>query len=120
MLQKINLAEKFTRFRTQWDPKIIGELNGQYVKLARIQGEFIWHQHDNEDELFMVVEGSFNMLLRDGAVPVHQGELIIIPRGVEHCPAADSEALILLFEPKSVVNTGDKQSERTVSNPEII
>ena len=116
-MNKINLREKFSLFDTQWDPKIVGELNGQYVKLVKIQGEFVWHQHEREDELFLVVDGSFDMHFRDRIVPLAKGEFLIVPRGVEHRPVAEKEAHILLFEPVSTLNTGDVVSERTVAHP---
>ena len=104
-MEKINLKQKFSLFQDQWSPKIVGELNGQFVKLAKMKGEFQWHHHDDEDELFLVVKGAFTMRLKDGDIVVSEGELIIIPRGVEHCPVAEEEAHILLFEPKSTLNT---------------
>ena len=113
-MEKVNLQKKFSLFQDHWSPKIIGELNGQYVKLAKMKGEFQWHHHDDEDELFLVVKGSFRMKLRDGDIVVSEGELIIIPKGLEHCPVAEEEAQILLFEPKSTLNTGNVRSERTV------
>lgn len=113
-MEKINLKQKFSLFQDRWSPKIIGELNGQYVKLAKLKGEFQWHHHENEDELFLVVKGSFTMKLKEGDVRISEGELIIIPRGVEHCPVAEEEAQILLFEPKSTLNTGNLRNERTL------
>jgi mannose-6-phosphate isomerase-like protein (cupin superfamily) len=109
-MDKVNLAEKFALFSDYWSPKIIGDLNGQQVKLVKLQGPFVWHHHDTEDELFLVVKGHFRMEFRDRAVWVEEGELIIIPRGVEHRPVADEEAQVLLFEPASTVNTGSTQS----------
>ncbi|MBF8249127.1 MAG: Cupin 2 conserved barrel domain protein, partial [Bacteroidetes bacterium] len=100
-MEKINLKQKFSLFQDRWSPKIVGELNGQFVKLAKMKGEFQWHHHDEEDELFLVVKGAFTMKLKDGDLRINEGELIIIPRGVEHCPIAEEEAHILLFEPKS-------------------
>jgi len=113
-MEKINLKQKFSLFQDRWSPKIIGELNGQYVKLAKMKGEFEWHHHDDEDELFLVVKGSFRMKLREGDIVVREGEIIIIPKGLEHCPVAEEEAEILLFEPKSTLHTGNVRSERTV------
>ena len=113
MLQKVNNAEKFTRFNEQWSPRIVGELNDSYIKLAKIEGEFVWHHHENEDELFLVVKGSFTMKLRDGDVQLNEGEFIIVPRGVEHKPVARQECWIMLLEPKGTVNTGNVQEERT-------
>jgi mannose-6-phosphate isomerase-like protein (cupin superfamily) len=111
---KVNLAEKFGLFQERWSPKIVAELNGQYVKLAKLQGEFVWHQHEAEDELFLVVKGRLTMKLRDRDVVLEDGEFLVVPRGVEHCPVAEEEAHVLLFEPRSTAHTGDVQSERTV------
>jgi mannose-6-phosphate isomerase-like protein (cupin superfamily) len=111
---KVNLADKFARFSEQWSPKVVGELNGQMAKLVRFRGEFVWHKHDAEDELFLVVRGRFRMELRDRHVWLEEGEFFIVPRGVEHRPVADEEALVLLFEPASTLNTGDVRCERTV------
>ena len=112
-MQRINLKQKFSLFKDHWSPKIVGELNGQFVKLVKFTGPFVWHHHDTEDELFLTVKGKFTMKLKDGDVVVNEGELIIIPRGVEHCPVADEEAHVLLFEPKSTLNTGSVKNERT-------
>jgi mannose-6-phosphate isomerase-like protein (cupin superfamily) len=115
MLTKVNLAEKFALFNDQWSPKIIGELNDFHVKVVKLQGEFVWHHHEHEDELFLVVKGSLLMRLRDGDVRVDEGEFIIVPRGVEHLPIAEAEVHVVLFEPKTTLNTGNVQNERTVS-----
>jgi mannose-6-phosphate isomerase-like protein (cupin superfamily) len=120
MIGKINLREKLARFTSRWDPKIVAELNGQHVKLVKFEGPFIWHRHEHEDELFLVVEGEFVMEFRDGSVPVRAGELIVVPRGIEHRPVAEKEVHVLLFEPASTVNTGDAGGERTVAAPEWI
>ena len=112
-MDKVNLAEKFALFSDYWSPKIIGDLNGQQVKLVKLQGPFVWHHHDTEDELFLVVKGRFRMEFRNRAVWLEEGELIIIPHGVEHRPVADEEAQVLLFEPASTVNTGSTQSDLT-------
>lgn len=120
MTKVVNLAEKLASFHTHWDPKIIGELNAQHVKLVKFQGNFVWHSHEAEDELFLVLSGSFDMLLRDRTVTVREGELIIVPRGVEHCPSAKEEVHVLLFEPASTVNTGTAGGSRTVERPETI
>ncbi|MBI4430079.1 MAG: cupin domain-containing protein [Ignavibacteriales bacterium] len=112
-MEKIELKQKFSLFQEHWNPKIVGELNGQYVKLVKFTGPFVWHHHDNEDELFLTVKGKFTMKLKDGDVEVNEGELIIIPHGVEHCPVADEEAHVLLFEPKTTLNTGNVKNERT-------
>jgi len=106
-MHRINLAEKLALFSTPWDPKIIAELNGQHVKLAKIQGEFVWHHHAHEDELFLVVRGQFRMEFRDRSVELREGDLLVVPRGVEHRPVAERECSILLFEPAGTVNTGN-------------
>ena len=116
--EKINLAEKLAAFAEHWTPKVIAELNGQHVKLAKIEGEFVWHAHDDEDELFLVVDGELEMQFRDRTITVAAGEFIVVPRGVEHCPRALRETSILLFEPTGTLNTGDAGGERTVRSPE--
>ena len=113
-MDKVNLADKLARIRDQWQPRIVGELNGQQVKLVKFQGPFVWHHHHAEDELFYVVRGRFRMEFRDRAVWVDQGEFIIVPRGVEHRPVADTEAEVMLFEPATTLNTGNVRNERTV------
>jgi mannose-6-phosphate isomerase-like protein (cupin superfamily) len=113
-MDKVNLGEKLGRFREHWSPKVVGELNGQQVKLVKFVGEFVWHKHDREDELFLVVKGRFRMEFRDRHVWLDEGEFLIVPRGVEHRPVADEEAHVLLFEPASTLNTGDVRNERTI------
>jgi mannose-6-phosphate isomerase-like protein (cupin superfamily) len=113
-MEKINLAEKFSMFTEQWSPKIVGELNGQFVKLVKFKGSFIWHHHDHEDELFYVVKGNFDMDLEDGTVTINEGEFIVIPRGTEHRPNAKEECEVMLFEPASTLNTGNIENERTL------
>ena len=113
-MEKVNLQDKFSRFSEQWKPKIVGELNGQQVKLVKFEGPFVWHHHEAEDEMFLVVEGRFRMEFRDRAVWLEKGEFLIVPRGVEHRPVADQEAQVLLFEPATTLNTGNTRSERTV------
>lgn len=113
-MQTINLQQAFAQIPEPWHPHIAGAINDSYVKLARLQGEFVWHKHDNEDELFLVIQGVLTIKLRDGALVIHPGEFAIIPRGVEHCPVAEEEVQVLLLEPKTTVNTGDAVSERTV------
>ncbi len=113
MLEKVNLSEKFRLFEEHWSPKIAGEVNDSYVKLVKVQGDFVWHKHDDEDEMFLVVKGRITIRLRDGDVRLDEGEFVVIPRGVEHMPVADEEAHVLLFEPKTVLNTGDVRNERT-------
>ncbi len=114
MVTKINLAEKFSRFQDQWSPKIIADLNDSHVKLAKVQGEFVWHQHADEDELFIVLRGRLTIELRDGAVTLGPGELVVIPKGVEHRPVAADEVELMLIEPKAIRHTGEVESERTV------
>ncbi|HEX2779726.1 MAG TPA: cupin domain-containing protein [Gemmatimonadaceae bacterium] len=109
----VSLDEKFARFSEYWSPKIVGELNGQMVKLAKFRGPFEWHHHAAEDELFLVHRGSFRMEFRERAVTLHAGDFLIVPRGVEHRPVADEEVEVLLFEPASTLNTGNVSSERT-------
>lgn len=112
-MEKVNLQEKFSLFSEHWSPKIVGELNGQHVKLAKLKGEFVWHKHDEEDELFFVVQGSFKMEYRDRTVEVKKNEFLIVPKGVEHKPVAEEEVLVMLFEPASTLNTGDTKSDMT-------
>jgi mannose-6-phosphate isomerase-like protein (cupin superfamily) len=114
MSDKVNLAEKLALFSDTWSPKIVGELNGQQVKLAKLEGEFVWHRHEREDELFLVLDGVLELELRDRRVRLERGELFIVPRGVEHLPRALPEAHVLLLEPASTLNTGDVRNERTV------
>jgi mannose-6-phosphate isomerase-like protein (cupin superfamily) len=116
-MTKVNIEEKLSLFNEQWQPKIVGELNGQYVKLVKFQGPFVWHHHDNEDEMFMVVKGRFRMEYQDHDEWIEEGEFVIVPRGIEHKPVADEEAHVLLFEPVSTLNTGNVENERTV--PEL-
>ncbi len=113
-MEKVNLEEKFGLFDELWSPRVVGELNGQYVKLAKLKGEFVWHSHEAEDELFYVVKGRLVIKLRDGNLILDEGELCTVPRGVEHCPVAEEEVQVLLFEPKSTHHTGGVQSELTV------
>ena len=119
-MDKINLAEKLELFREHWAPRIIGELNGQHVKLAKIKGTFDWHHHECEDEMFLVVKGRFRMDLRDRSIELKEGELLVVPRGVKHRPVAEDECHILLFEPATTVNTGNVRTEKTVDDPERI
>ncbi len=112
-VEKVNLAEKLSRISDHWNPRIVGELNGQHVKLAKFHGPFDWHHHQAEDELFLVVRGRFRMELRDRDIDLSAGELLIVPRGVEHRPVADEEVEVLLFEPASTLNTGNTITERT-------
>ena len=113
MIQKVNVKEKFNAIHDFWNPRIAGELNGQMVKLVKFQGEFVWHKHDHEDEMFYVVQGEFNMELRDTTIVIRENEFIIIPRGVEHRPVAPNEVSVILFEPATTLNTGDQRNEMT-------
>jgi mannose-6-phosphate isomerase-like protein (cupin superfamily) len=113
-MEKVNLRQKLDSFSDHWSPRIVAELNGQHVKLAKFQGEFIWHHHEHEDELFMVLKGRFRMDFRDRQVWLEEGEFLVVPRGVEHRPVAEEEVQILLFEPASTLNTGNVEDERTV------
>lgn len=115
-MNKVNVAEKLSLFNDYWNPRIVGELNGQQVKFAKIKGEFVWHKHEEEDELFFVLEGKFNMEMRDKTIELNKGEFLIVPKGVEHRPVAVEEASIMLFEPASTLNTGNIISELTKEN----
>lgn len=114
----VNLAEKLGSFSEHWSPRVVGELNGQQVKLAKLHGEFVWHHHEHEDELFLVLKGSLLMRLRDRDVTIREGEFLIVPRGVEHLPVAEDEVHVLLFEPATTLNTGNLRNERTVEHPD--
>jgi len=118
-MEKVNIKEKFALFNEHWQPKIVGELNNQHVKLAKFQGEFVWHRHEQEDELFLVVKGRFRMDFRDREVWIKEGEFIIVPHGVEHRPFAEDEVHVLLFEPSGTRNTGDVESELTTTAVKI-
>jgi mannose-6-phosphate isomerase-like protein (cupin superfamily) len=120
MIEKVNLAEKFGLIREQWSPRVAGEVNDALVKLVKLRGDFIWHKHDAEDEMFLVVKGQLTISLRDGDVQLGEGEFVVIPRGVEHKPSAAEEAHVLLFEPRTVRNTGDVVNERTRTELERI
>jgi len=119
-MQTISLKEKFGGFSDYWNQRVIGEINDCAIKIVKIKGEFIWHHHDAEDELFLVVQGTLRMKFRDHEAVVHEGELVIVPRGTEHCPVADEEVHIMLIEPKSTLNTGNIVNERTVTQLERI
>ena len=119
-MEKINLAEKLKQVSEYWSPKIVGEVNDFHVKIVKFQGEFLWHHHENEDEMFLVVKGTMRMRFRDRDVLVREGEFIIVPRGVEHMPVAEEEVHVVLFEPKSTLNTGNVRNERTVATLERI
>jgi mannose-6-phosphate isomerase-like protein (cupin superfamily) len=114
-MEKVNITQKLNMFHEHWRPKIVGEINDAYVKLVKFKGEFVWHHHDAEDELFLVVRGSFLMRLRDRDIRVNEGEFIIIPRGMEHMPVAEEEVHVMLLEPKTTLNTGNVHDEKTVA-----
>lgn len=117
-METVNLAEKFSLFHEHWTPKIVGELNNQQVKLAKLLGEFVWHQHEHEDELFLVVKGTLHIQFRDREVTLQEGEFLIVPKGVEHKPVAPEEVHVLLFEPATTQHTGDVESDLTVKHLE--
>jgi mannose-6-phosphate isomerase-like protein (cupin superfamily) len=119
-MEKVNVREKLALFADHWNPRVVGDLNGQQVKLVKFQGEFVWHDHAAEDELFLVVRGSFRMDFRDRSVTLKQGEFIIVPRGVEHRPVAEQEVEVMLFEPAAIKHTGEVESELTVHKFERI
>lgn len=119
-INKVNIGEKFKKFSKHWDPKIIGAFNGQYVKLVKFKGSFVWHQHDTEDEMFLVVHGGFTLHFRDRSVELKEGEFIIVLHGIEHRPEAIEEVQVLLIEPDSTVNTGNAKGSMTVEDPEWI
>ncbi len=112
-MHKVNIEEKLSLFNDYFNPKIVGELNGQQVKLVKFKGEFVWHKHDNEDEMFYVVKGKFKMEFRDKIVEINEQEFLIVPKGIEHKPSAENEASIMLFEPAATLNTGDTKSDLT-------
>ena len=119
-MEKVNLSKKFGRINAYWNPKIAGEFNDSYVKLVKLKGEFIWHHHEQEDELFLVVKGTLRMRFRDREVSIREGEFLIVPRGVEHLPVAEEEVHVVLLEPKSTLNTGNVKNERTIEELERI
>ncbi|WP_312553964.1 cupin domain-containing protein [Empedobacter brevis] len=112
-MNKVTLSEKFSLFSEYWSPKIVGELNGQHVKLVKLNGEFVWHKHDNEDEMFFVINGTLKIEFRDKTIILHKDEFLIIPKGTEHKPVAEEEVLVMLFEPLTTLNTGDAESQLT-------
>jgi mannose-6-phosphate isomerase-like protein (cupin superfamily) len=114
MIQTVNISQKLDLFNEYWSPRIVGELNDSHIKLVKVKGEFVWHQHENEDEMFLVIKGKLLIKLRDRDLWLNEGELAVIPKRVEHCPVAEEEVHIMLLEPKSTLNTGDQQNERTV------
>lgn len=119
-LKKINIVEKLSLFSDYFNPRVVGELNGQHVKLVKFKGEFVWHHHEGEDEMFLVIEGSFTMELRDKSITLSKGDFIIIPKGTEHRPVASEEVHIMLFEPAGTLNTGNKQTDLTRNTLEVI
>ncbi len=119
-MEKVNLAEKLSLFADHWSPKVVGELNGQHVKLVKMKGDFVWHRHEAEDELFLVLKGQLVIELRDRTVELAEGEFFIVPRGAEHKPRADKECHVLLLEPASTLNTGNVRDEHTVAEPSWI
>jgi mannose-6-phosphate isomerase-like protein (cupin superfamily) len=119
-MEKVNLNQKFNLIQDYWSPKIAGEINDSHVKLVKLKGEFVWHHHETEDELFLVVKGKLLIKLRDRDIWLQEGEFVIIPKGIDHLPIADEEAHVILLEPKTTLNTGNTQNERTVTNLEQI
>jgi len=119
-MHTVNIAQKFSQFNKLWSPKILGEINDSYIKAVKVAGEFVWHHHDDEDEMFLVVKGQLRMKFRDHEELVRPGEFIIVPRGVEHLPVSDEETQVLLFEPKSTLNTGNVTNERTLAQLETL
>ncbi len=119
-MKKINISQKLAQFKDHWNPRIIGELNKQHVKIAKLKGEFIWHKHDDEDEMFLVLEGTLKIAFRDRTETIQENEIIIVPKGVEHKPIAEEEVSIMLFEPATTINTGELENERTRKNLEYL
>ena len=119
-MEKVSIVEKLKLFSEYWSPKIVGELNGQHIKLAKFQGEFVWHKHDNEDEMFLVVEGILKIELRDKTIEINKNEFLIVPKGTEHRPVAENEVSVMLFEPASTLNTGNTENDLTKHILEII
>jgi len=119
-MNKVNIAEKLACFEDHWNPRIVAELNGQHVKLVKFQGEFVWHKHDEEDEMFLVLKGQFEMQFRDKTVVLQENEFLVVPRGVEHRPVAKEEVSVMLFEPNTTLNTGDTKGALTRENLEKI
>lgn len=118
-VEKVSIADKMSLFTEHWQPKIVGELNDYHIKLVKFQGDFVWHKHDDTNEMFMVIDGSFTMKLRDGDILIEQGEFIIIPQGIEHCPSAEHEVQVMLFEKAGTLNTGDaEENSKTASKLE--
>lgn len=119
-MNKVNIAQKLALISEYWSPRIVGELNGQHVKLTKLKGDFIWHHHEHEDEMFLVIKGTLLMRLRDGDVTLNEGEFFVVPKGIEHQPVADEEVHVLLFEPAGTLNTGNVRNERTLEKLKIL
>ncbi len=119
MIEAVNLAQKLTLFQEYWSPKVVGELNDNYLKVVKVKGEFVWHKHDEDDELFLVLKGRLVIQLRDQDITLNEGDFLVVPKGIEHRPVAEDEAHILLIEPKTVVNTGDATDERKIAPDEL-
>ena len=119
-MKKVNITNKLSLFSDHWSPKIVGELNGQHVKLAKLKGEFVWHKHDEEDELFFVIKGKLKIEFRDKTIELYENEFLIVPKGTEHKPVAEEEVSVMLFEPASTLNTGNTQNEFTKTNLDIL
>ena len=119
MIEAVNLAQKLALVQEHWSPKIVGELNENYLKVVKVQGEFVWHKHDDADELFLALNGRLVIQLRDQEITLDEGEFVVVPKGVEHRPVAEHEAHVLLIEPKTVVNTGDVSDERTIPTDQL-
>lgn len=119
MIEAVNLAQKLTLFQEYWSPKVVGDLNDNYIKVVKVKGEFVWHKHDDDDELFLVLKGRLVIRLRDQDITLNEGDFVVVPKGVEHMPVAQEEAHVLLIEPKAVVNTGDASDERTIAPDQL-
>ena len=119
-MKKINISQKLAQFKDHWNPRIIGELNQQHIKIAKLKGEFIWHKHDEEDEMFLVLKGTLKIAFRDRTETIQENEIIIVPKGIEHKPIAEEEVSIMLFEPATTINTGDLENEHTRKNLESL
>jgi mannose-6-phosphate isomerase-like protein (cupin superfamily) len=119
MIEAVNLTQKLTLFQEYWSPKVVGELNENYLKVVKVKGEFVWHKHEDDDELFLVLKGRLVIQLRDQDITLNEGDFLVVPKGVEHRPVAEDEAHVLLVEPKTVVNTGDATDERTIAPDDL-
>ena len=119
MIEAVNLTQKLTLFQEYWSPKVVGELNENYLKVVKVKGEFVWHKHEDDDELFLVLKGRLVIQLRDQDITLNEGDFLVVPKGIEHRPVAEDEAHVLLVEPKTVVNTGDAADERTIAPDDL-